>query len=103
MDTEEKIRERVREMKLYYTNLVVYGFVSALCLLIWIATGGGHFWPIWVFLGLGASAALQGARLGQMKVLEDYFPFLKSDWEEEQIRHLTKNSDERTSTKSKSK
>jgi len=101
MDTEEKIRERVREMKLYYTNLMVYGFVSILCLLIWIATGGGHFWPLWVFLGLGASAVLQGARLGQMKVLEDYFPFLKSEWEEEQIRLHIKGEGKSSKPKTK--
>lgn len=84
-ESEHHIRERIRELKEYYTNLVIYGVVVLACLIIWMTTGG-PFWPIWVIVALGAVSLLKGIRLGLFPKLSEVFPFLKSDWEEEQIR-----------------
>ncbi|QYJ03442.1 2TM domain-containing protein [Nocardioides panacisoli] len=27
--------------------------VVTICVVIWAATGGGYFWPMWVMIGLG--------------------------------------------------
>ena len=35
MDKETQVRERVRELRVYYTNLVVYGGVTVACVLFW--------------------------------------------------------------------
>ncbi|MBW8308509.1 MAG: 2TM domain-containing protein [Candidatus Paracaedibacteraceae bacterium] len=84
-ESENTIRERIRELKEYYTNVVIYGVVIFACLIIWMTTGG-PFWPIWVIVALGAVALLKGIRLGLFPKLSEIFPFLRSDWEEEQIR-----------------
>jgi apolipoprotein N-acyltransferase len=84
-ESENNIRERIRELKEYYTNVVIYGVVIFACLIIWLTTGG-TFWPIWVMVALGAVALLKGIRLGLFPKLSEIFPFLRSDWEEEQIR-----------------
>lgn len=34
------------------------GAIVAVCVVVWLATGpGGHFWPMWVILGLGIGVA----------------------------------------------
>ena len=105
MDKETQVRERVRELRLYYTNLVVYAGVSAGCILVWLLNGAGAFWPIWPIMAFGIAAALQGARLGQLKALEEYFPFLSPEWEETQVKTMLKKGskdDKKTKTVGKS-
>ena len=36
----------------------VAGGISALCFVIWAVTGGGYFWPAWVWLSLALILAL---------------------------------------------
>lgn len=90
MDKETQIRERVRELRVYYTNLVVYGGVTVACVLIWLLNGAGAFWPIWPIMAFGIAAVLQGARLGQLQSLEEWFPFLSPEWEENQVHAMLK-------------
>ncbi|MCE3230135.1 MAG: hypothetical protein K0R76_90 [Alphaproteobacteria bacterium] len=92
MDKEAQVRERVRELRVYYTNLVVYAGVSVGCVLVWLLNGAGVFWPIWPMMAFGIAAMLQGARLGQLKPLEDWFPFLSPEWEENQVKAMLKES-----------
>lgn len=33
-------------------------FVSGICVVIWLMTGAGYFWPMWVMLGTGIPALL---------------------------------------------
>jgi len=94
MDKEAQVRERVRELRVYYTNLVVYAGVSAGCILVWLLNGAGAFWPIWPIMAFGIAAALQGARLGQLRSLEDWFPFLSPEWEESQVKAMLKGAKE---------
>jgi len=98
MDKETQVREQVRELRVYYTNLVVYAAVSAGCILIWLLNGGGVFWPIWPMMAFGIAAALQGVRLGQLKALESWLPFLNPEWEESQVKSLLRGE---KNTKSK--
>ncbi len=86
-DNEQKAREYFRQLKTYYTNLVIYGAVLFICLIVWASTGGS-FWPIWVLLALGASAFVQGLKLGIFPMLKDLFPFLRPDWEEKRLKEL---------------
>lgn len=86
-ENETQIRERIKALKEFYTNLVVYGVICIACIIIWLSTGGG-FWPIWVIFALGISAAIQGLRLGIFPMIGDVLPFLKPEWEEEQVKSL---------------
>jgi hypothetical protein len=86
-ENEMHIRERVKALKEFYTNLVVYGVICIACIIIWMSTGGG-FWPIWVIFALGISAVIQGLRLGIFPMIADVLPFLKPEWEEEQVKSL---------------
>lgn len=86
-ENEIKIRERVKTLKEFYTNLVVYGVICLACIIIWLSTGGG-FWPIWVIFALAISAGIQGLRLGIFPMLGDVLPFLKPEWEEQQVKTM---------------
>lgn len=86
-DTEKQIRNRVKALKSFYTDLVIYGAICLACVIIWLSTGGG-FWPIWVILGLGISAGFQGLELGFFSMILDILPFLRPEWEEEQVQSL---------------
>jgi hypothetical protein len=103
MDKETQVRERVRELRVYYTNLVVYAGVAVGCILVWLLNGAGAFWPIWPIMAFGIAAALQGVRLGQLKALEEWFPFLSPEWEEHQVKTLLKGSKDVKKTKASGK
>lgn len=86
-DNEQKAREYLKELKAYYTNLVIYGTIFVICLVVWLSTGGS-FWPIWVLLAFAASSLIQGLKLGVFPMFKDLFPFLRPDWEEKRLKEL---------------
>lgn len=87
---EEKVSEKVQQIKGFYINITVYCAVFVGCIVAWLAMGGGAFWPIWVLLGCGIAAFSEGLRIGMLPVLSDIFPFLRDDWEETQKKRLLK-------------
>lgn len=100
-ESENNIRERIRELKEYYTSLITFGIVVLTCIIVWLTTGGA-FWPIWVIVALGAVSLLKGIRLGLFPKLSEIFPFLRPDWEEEQIRaEMEKQADKNDAAKKK--
>lgn len=95
--TEEQIRERVREMRSFYINVLTYGGVSVLCIFAWLLSGGGKFWPIWVIIGGGLAVGLQAFRLGLIPMMADWFPFLSPEWEEHQVAEMRKTKEKKMS------
>lgn len=99
-ENEQKMREHLQQLKQFYTNLVTYSAIFLATLIIWMITGG-PFWPIWVLFGLGTSALMQAIRLGLVPLFENIFPFLRSDWEEEQLNQMLDKEDQRSKSRSK--
>jgi hypothetical protein len=89
---ENDARERIRNLKSFYTNLTVYVATCLSCVLVWMFQGG-TFWPIWVIVGYGISIFLQALKLGKVPVLEEFLPFLNSSWEEEELNRMIKKND----------
>ncbi|MHA1558668.1 MAG: 2TM domain-containing protein [Alphaproteobacteria bacterium] len=84
----DETRQRVRDLKFFYTNLVIYTAVCGGCFIIWLCMGAGPFWPIWVIFGCGLAAISQAISLGCIPHIQHFLPFLKADWEEEQIEKM---------------
>jgi hypothetical protein len=107
MSEEMEAREKVRHLKTFYVNLLVYATVSVVCIIIWLVSGGGTFWPFWVIFGCAIAAFLQALRLGQLPIVEEFFPFLQPQWEEEQVKTLLgegkKSPAKKTTTKRSTK
>ncbi len=99
-ENEQKIREHLHQLKQFYTNLVTYGAIFIATFLIWMITGG-PFWPIWVLFGLGTAAVMQALRIGLLPIFENIFPFLRSDWEEEQFQQMMDRQERRMESRSK--
>lgn len=91
---EQEIRQRVRDIRTFYTNLLIYGVVSAACIIVWLLSGKGAFWPIWVIIGCGFAAVIQAFHLGMTPFLPEWFPFLSPDWEDKKVEALLKEKTE---------
>ncbi len=106
-DMNEKISQKVKQIKGFYINLTVYIAIFFACVIAWMAMGGGAFWPIWVLMGCGIAAFSEGLRIGMLPVLSDILPFLREDWEEKQkktlLKHLEKEDQKAKSPKSSAK
>ncbi len=90
MELEKVARKYVQALKGLYVNVSVYALVSVVSFLVWLSFGGAGFWPIWVFLGFGIATVLQGWAIGSIKQLEEILPFLKPEWEEQQLKKILK-------------
>ena len=57
MATEEVGRKHairsIRSRRALVSQVVAFCVVNVLMIVIWLATGGGYFWPGWVLLGTG--------------------------------------------------
>ena len=82
-DIEKKARKRVREIKGFYTHLVIYIAINIMMFLIWAFTSWGRFpWFIFsvAFWGFGLffhwfAVFVQGGLFG-------------SDWEERKVKDI---------------
>lgn len=84
-EDEQYARTKLRELKKFYTDLLIYGVVCLCSIIVWLSMGAGTFWPIWVIIGCGINIGLRAITLGQVPMLEEFFPFLSSKWEESQL------------------
>ena len=60
-----EIEERRRSMMehAFQMHARVYVLVNVFLVGVWLAVGGGYFWPIWPILGWGLAVGLQGGLL----------------------------------------
>ena len=45
--------KRIKNRRVLVSQAVAFCVVNILMIVIWLATGGGYFWPGWVLLGTG--------------------------------------------------
>jgi hypothetical protein len=63
---------RARLRQSFYRSLATYLAVNAMLVGVWLFSGQGYFWPIWVLLGWGVAVATQAVRaLGPGAGLDD--------------------------------
>lgn len=90
MLTEEEIRKRVKTLKRFYMDLVVYTVVNVLLILIWLTLDRSwDFWPKYVIVIWGFALAFRACQLGLMPFVFQYIFFLKPEWEERKVEELT--------------
>lgn len=87
-EDERYARAKLRELKKFYTDLLIYGVVCLCSIIVWLSMGAGTFWPIWVIIGCGINIGLRAITLGQIPMLEEFFPFLGNAWEESQLEKI---------------
>ena len=52
VDRKQAIK-RIKNRRVLVSQAVAFCVVNVLMIVIWLATGGGYFWPGWVLLGTG--------------------------------------------------
>ena len=63
--------ERLQNKRGFRTHLTVFVVVNAMLIVIWAATGGGVFWPVWVIGGWGIGLVLHAwTTYGQRPITE---------------------------------
>lgn len=55
--------KRIQARRDFKKHATVYALVMALLIIIWLASGGGYFWPIWPAAGWGLGLAIHGVSL----------------------------------------
>ncbi|MBL0942071.1 MAG: 2TM domain-containing protein [Alphaproteobacteria bacterium] len=89
--TQKEALEKAKDLRKLYSHLTVYGLVNFASILIWLMSGGGYFWPIWILVGWGIGLVLEAAALGLLPLMTDVFPFLRPDWEEKEAKRMMGN------------
>ena len=63
---------RITAKREFRNHALIYGAVNLLLMVIWAASGGGYFWPIWVIAGWGIGLAAHAWRIyGQRSISEE--------------------------------
>lgn len=98
LKTDEHVRGYVRRLGHFYRQITLYALVNIGLILVWLLSGEGYFWPIWVIIAWGIPLFIQAIELKLTpKPLQDVvcsfmhkLPFMKSGWEEEQVDRILK-------------
>jgi hypothetical protein len=59
-DARQAAIRRLRAKHAFQQALVAYVVVNAFLVVVWFASGGGYFWPVWVMAGWGMGLVLLG-------------------------------------------
>lgn len=89
----DDIRKYIKDLKSLYTEIFVSGCIFLICVIAWVATGGG-FWPLWVLLAFSIKIFIKAFSIGKVSIKGDFFnkwfSFLSPDWEEKQFEKYSK-------------
>ena len=80
MEKDEKYlraQERVKELKSFYSHLLVYCAIMALLIFI-DYSDGGNWWVHWPIIGWGIFVAIQGIKLSK----------ISKSWEDKKIKEI---------------
>lgn len=85
---ENQVRDHVHKLRRFYTDALIYAVVNFGLILIWLISGAGYFWPIWVIVGWGIGLGVHAFSLGLIPQMNAMVPFMTAKWEDEQVRRL---------------
>jgi hypothetical protein len=90
---KDEVRRYVRELRLFYKEVLVAAVIFVFCLVAWMATGGS-FWPVWVFFAFSVKIAIRAVAVGVVNkkaCLTKFTSFLSQEWEEKQVDKYIKS------------
>jgi uncharacterized protein YhhL (DUF1145 family) len=79
----EKAKKRVEELKKFYGNLVTYGVINVILIIINLVTSPGSLWFYWVTIFWGIAILLHASKVFILKG-----KFLGEEWEERKIKEI---------------
>ncbi len=105
---EHDVQKYVSSLKNFYGELSSYILVVTISLIIWLISGGGYFWPIWVILIWGIVLFLKASKLhiinpcyyAKSHDLREKLPFIKEEWSQQKAQEILKKLNLGSITKS---
>lgn len=83
-----RAKERVREMKKFYSNLMFFVlFIGFLAGLNYYTNGWSYMWFLWAAFGWGIGLIFQAAKAF------NWSPFMRKGWEERKIKEIMEKED----------
>ena len=79
----EKAKNRVEEVKKFYGNLVTYGVINVILIIINLVTSPGSLWFYWVTIFWGIAILLHASKVFILKG-----KFLGEEWQERKIKEI---------------
>lgn len=61
--TKSELEAHVERLKAFYNQFYSYLIVMVFCFLVWLLSGAGYIWPVWVALGWGIPLFLRASKL----------------------------------------
>ena len=58
LSPRDRARRRLEARREFTSHLVAYVVINAFLVGIWVTTGAGYFWPVWVLGGWGVGLVL---------------------------------------------
>lgn len=87
-----RAKERVKEMKKFYSNLMFYIiFISFLAALNYYTNQWQYMWFLWAAFGWGIGLVFQAIKAF------NWTPFMSKDWEERKIKEFMDEDDSSSS------
>lgn len=95
---EHDVQKYVTSLKNFYGELSSYILVVTISLIVWLLSGGGYFWPIWVILIWGIVLFLKASKLhiinptyyAKSHDLREKLPFIKEEWSQQKAQEILK-------------
>ena len=78
-----KAKERVKELKGFYSNLVTYITINVILIIINLVTNPGNLWFYWVTIFWGIGILIHASKIFIIKG-----KFLGEEWEEKKIKEI---------------
>jgi hypothetical protein len=95
---EHDVQKYVASLKNFYGELSSYILVVTISLIVWLLSGGGYFWPIWVILIWGIVLFLKASKLhiispayySKSHDFREKLPFIKEEWSQQKAQEILK-------------
>jgi len=79
----EKAKKRVQELRRFYRNLVSFGIINVILIIVDVVTSPGSLWFYWVTIFWGIAVLLHASKVFILKGT-----FLGEEWEQKKIKEI---------------
>ena len=79
----EKAKKRVQELRRFYRNLVSFGIINVILIIVDVVTSPGSLWFYWVTIFWGIAVLLHASKVFVLKGT-----FLGEEWEKKKIKEI---------------
>ncbi len=86
---EEEVRKKVKNLSRFYMDVIYFGIVNAILILIWLTFDRtGTFWPKYVIVVWAVALVFRAYRMGVIPFMFHRVSFLSQSWEDKKVREI---------------